>query len=90
MLFLSGHTLRHILWHNDDGAARFMQIFRRLAADVVLGTTVPDLVIQLGADATDVFPFGDTLISPFSFAITTTRGGSTAGTASDVMIALWS
>lgn len=76
-----------ILWHNDDGAARFMQIFNKLAADVILATTVPNLVIQLGADSAETFPFGDVLFGVgFSFAVTTTRDGSTTGTASDVMV----
>ena len=76
-----------IIWHNDDGAARFMQIFNKASADVILATTVPDLVMQLGADSTETFPFGDVLWGiGFSFAITTTRDGSTTGTASDVMV----
>ena len=76
-----------IIWHNDDNAARFMQIFNKLSTDVVLATTTPDQVIQLGADSTQTFPFGDVIFDiGFSFAITTTRNGSTEGQISDVMV----
>lgn len=79
--------IRSIIWHNDDNAARFMQIFDKLTADVTIGTTVPDMVIQIAADTTSSFPFEDAVFQTgFIFAITTTRTGSTSGTASDVTI----
>lgn len=59
--------------HNDDAAARFLAIYNALAANVVVGTTIPDMIIQLAADSTAYFNFGDAEYSTaFSYGITTT------------------
>lgn len=65
-----------------NAAATFIQIFRKLPADVVLGTDAPDYVLvipanqalnfQFDADAPLLFNQG------FSGAATTTRTGNTA------------
>ena len=80
-------NIRHIVWHNDDAAARFLQMFNAASADVTLGTTTADFVLQIGADAVDNFPLGDMLfLTAFSYAVTTTAGGNTTGTSSWIAI----
>src|SRR3990167_9380229 len=75
--------IKTIVWHNDDAAARFLQIFNVRSASVTLGTTVPNMVIQMGADATNTFDLGDSEFSTaFSYAVITTAGGNTGGTSS--------
>ena len=79
-------SIKGIVWHNDDASIRFMQLFNVSEADVVLGTTVPNMIIQLGADTTDSWNlFNGVFETACSFAITSTRTGSTGGTASDIM-----
>ena len=46
-----------IQWHNDDSAARFMHIYQKAKANVTVGTTVADMIIQMGADAQDEINF---------------------------------
>jgi hypothetical protein len=75
-----------IVWHNDDGAGRFMQIFNKASASVTLGSTTPDLILQLGADATAVINLFNMVWDAFSYAVTTTATGSTGGTSSWVAI----
>ena len=75
--------LRAILWHNDDGAPRYLQLFNAISGDIAVGTTTPLMVIQIGADTTDEFEFGDAKFSTaISYAVTTEATGSTAGTSS--------
>lgn len=86
VLGVRGH-IGTITWHNDDSAARFMQIFNALAANVTVGTTTPDMVIQLGADSSETFDLaGQEFSTGFSYAITTTATGNTTGTSSWVSI----
>ena len=80
-------AIQGILWHNDHTSTMFMQIFDVIAGNVVLGTTVPTTVLQLGADQVKDFPFWDAVFqTAFSFAITDTRSGSTAAGTHDVTV----
>lgn len=79
--------VRSFIVHNDDSAARFVQVFNAAAADVTLGTTVADTVWQVAADTTLVIPLEDAVFqTACSFAVTTTRNGSTGPTAADVTV----
>lgn len=75
----------HIL--NNDAAIRYVQCFYALAADVSVGTTVPNVVIPLPASggATLNFQGGWLTRGPLTLAVTTTRTGSTTGTADVVL-----
>ena len=76
-----------VTWHNDDSAARFMQIFNALSANITVGTTTPDMVLQMAADSSETFDFGDQEYSTgFSYAITTTATGNSTGTSSWISI----
>ena len=77
-----------VVWHNDDSAMRFLQIFNVASGSVTLGTTTPDMVLQLNADSSDSFPlFGAKFSAACSIAVTTTATGNTAGTSSWVLVA---
>ena len=80
-------NIRSILWHNDDVAARYLQMFNVASGDVTLGTTTPDLVMQLNADSADTFPLHDMeFATAFSYAVTTTATGNTGGTSSWIAV----
>lgn len=88
-------VLRQIIAINTSAALNFVQIFKKPAASVTLGTTVPDIVLAIPASATSLgggisLNFGDgvrTTGTGFSLAVTTTRTGSTAPTsAAEIMI----
>ena len=80
-------AIRNIIWHNDHTAVMFMQIFNLAATSVTVGTTTPTVSLQLAANSTQTFHFGDALFDTgFVFAITTTTGGSTAGGVHDVVV----
>ena len=86
---LAGHkiAIKGIFWHNDHSSKMFLQIFNRPASDVTVGTTTPDFSIGLAADTSDTFNFFNAVFDTgFTFAITTTTGGNTAGGVHDVMI----
>lgn len=75
----------HIL--NNAAAISYVQCFYKLATDVTVGTTVPDVVIPLPASggATLNFEGGWLTRGPLTLAVTTTRGGSTTATADVVL-----
>ncbi len=82
-------AVRTIIWHNDHSAAMFMQIFNLPASSITVGTTVPDLELKVGADATQTFDFGDALFDTgLTFAITTLTNGTLAGGVHSVMIGI--
>ena len=75
--------VKSFIIHNDDTAARFVAVYNALAANVTVGTTVPDMLYQVAAN--DVLPLdlGDAEYSlGFSYGITTTdpAGGTTGPT----------
>ena len=80
-------VLSGILFHNDDGAEAFIQLFDALAANITVGTTVPDIVIRLAADS---FLAVDCIDMKFStaltFVVTTTAEGNTGGSANHVCL----
>lgn len=83
---------------NNAAAITYIQVFYKLAADVTVGTTVPDVVIPLPVSGGATIHFGGTgwrtkagsvsgVASPgLTLASTTTRGGSTTATTD---IILW-
>lgn len=75
----------HIL--NNAAAISYVQCFYALAADVTVGTTVPNVVIPLPASggATLNFEGGWLTRGPLTLAVTTTRTGSTTATADVVL-----
>lgn len=75
----------HIL--NNDAAIRYVQCFFKLAADVTVGTTVADVVIPLPSSggATLSMEKGWLTRGALTLAVTTTRTGSTTGTADVVL-----
>jgi len=80
-------NIKRIIWHNDDGATMWMQMFDLASANVSLGTTVPGFHIQLGANSVINLPMEDMLFeTAFSFAITTDATGSTGGTLNMVAV----
>jgi hypothetical protein len=83
-------TRLHLLkLRNTTGAAAYLQVFDKLAADVTVGTTVPDFVIPLAANEGTTVPFHMPIALKIGMVIagTTTPGGST-NAAIDVMAAL--
>lgn len=84
-----GHIAELVI-HNDDSAARFVQLFNARSANVTLGTTTPDMVIQVGADSTISINMGEQeFATAFSYAVTTTATGSTGPTSVWVSISLF-
>lgn len=82
-------AVNRIIWHNDDNAIRFMQVFNAKAADVTLGTTVADFAFQIAADVTVVVPMGNAVFgTALSIAITSDSTGSTTGTANKVVVVI--
>jgi len=83
-------ALQNIIWHNDDPALRYLQMFNAASGDVTLGTTTPDFVLQLNPNSTNTFDFGgmkfDTAIT---LAVTTTATGNTAGTSSWLAVGIY-
>ena len=82
VLGVRGHIGTITFTNGEAAGARYMQIFNALAANVNLGTTVPDMVLIVGAADSESFDFGDQEFSTgFSYAITTSAEGSTGPTA---------
>ena len=87
-----GIKLKSICCNNFDGVAVFVKLYSGLAADVVVGTTVPDYVIMVptlanvsltGMDLP--FPDGFTVAAVLEPANSGTTG---PGTASDVTVSI--
>lgn len=76
----------HLL--NNAAAITYVQVFYKLAADVTVGSTTPDVVIPLPASggATLLFDEGWLTRGPLTLAATTTRTGSSTAT---VDVVLW-
>lgn len=77
----------HLL--NNAAAITYLQVFYKLAADVTVGTTVPDAVIPLPVSGGATLNFegkGWLTRGPLTLAATTTRTGSTTAT---VDVTLW-
>ena len=76
--------------YNNNSAQAYVQIFNQIAANVVLGTTVPDLVIVLPANGGRNVSYqmrGISFSNALSVAVTSTRTGSSAmSNAADVSI----
>ena len=68
--------------HNQDAARGFVQIFFNKASNVTLGTTSPDLVIEMAASRSDRYMFDYPFESSLGMcaASTTTSSGSTGAT----------
>lgn len=82
-------AVNRIIWHNDDNAIRFMQIFNAKSADVTLGTTVADFAFQIAADSTFQLVLGNAVFATaLTIAITTDSTGSTTGTANKVIVVI--
>ncbi len=78
-------AVNRIIWHNDDNAIRFMQLFN--TQTVTLGTTVADFSFQVAADSTNQLELGNAVFSGgLVIAITTDSTGSTTGTANKVIV----
>lgn len=78
-------VLSGILFHNDDAAVAFIQMFDALAANITVGTTVPDVVIRLAADSFLPVDCHDMKFSTaLTFVVTTTAEGNTGGTANHI------
>ena len=74
------------LLHNNDNAARWLQIFFRPASEVILGTTAPDMTVLVGASASLLGSLTDDENNirqgtGLSVACTTTEIGTTGPTA---------
>ena len=71
------------IFHNNDNAARWVTIYLKSASDVVLGTTVPDFTILIGANASVTWDFRNPIISEkgLSIAAATTETGTSGPTA---------
>ena len=69
--------------HNNDAARRWVQVFFRPASEVVLGTTVPNYTISVGASGSVAWDFYRPIRqgTGLSLACTTTEIGSTGATA---------
>jgi hypothetical protein len=67
---------------NSNTSTIYIQIFNRLPGNVTLGTTAPDLVLAIPAGSAANFEAvnGLAFSTAISFAVTTTRSGSTAPT----------
>lgn len=73
-------ALRGLLFHNDDAAAAYLQIFDKVIGNVTVGTTVPDAVVRLAADSfIEVNFFNAIFENGITIAVTTTAEGSTGG-----------
>lgn len=80
--------IAEIVIHNDDSAARFLQMFNALSANITVGTTTPDFVAQIAADSTISLNMGGQLFATgFSYAVTTTATGNTGPTSAWVTVA---
>jgi hypothetical protein len=74
-------TIAHGSVYNTGGATAYLQIFNKLAANVVLGTTPPDWVSPCSPGDTDAVAFGSLYMSvALSVAATTTPTGAIAAT----------
>ena len=75
---------------NPDAAAMYLQLFNALAANVTVGTTVPDLSFGIpggGGSLTLIFPLPIDFATALTIASTTSATGSTGpGTATVVNI----
>ena len=77
----------HLL--NNIAGITYLQVFYKLAADVTVGTTVPDIVIPLPASGGATLNFegkGWRTRGPLTLAATTSRTGSSTAT---VDVTLW-
>ena len=87
--------LKTIKWRQFtfDAPTLYIQIFNAAAADVVLGTTAPQMVVKVAAGETDRIMEGKVILegahggtylgTGLSYACTTTHDGSTAPDAGD-------
>lgn len=77
---------------NGDAAVRYLQIFNIVAADVVLGTTVPTFVIPILASASELLNIhgGVFMSAGLSVACTTTSGGAGAATIDAMVSGIYS
>lgn len=68
--------------NNADSSSRWVQIFFRPSTEVTLGTTAPDLTLQIGPTSTVALDFENVFMegTGFSAAATTTETGTTAPT----------
>lgn len=75
-------TLAFLLVTNNDTANRFLQIFNKLASNVILGVTPPTFVLHVQGNGTAVYdlPNGLDLSPAFSIVCTTTPTGAVAVT----------
>ncbi len=80
-------NIRRILIHNNDASPRFFRLFNAASGDVTLDSTTEDLIIQIGADTTEDYPFDDMEFDTgFSYAITDSESGTTGPTSCWVAI----
>jgi len=68
--------LHNLVLQNTTAAKAYLQCFNKLAADVTVGTTVPDFVIPLAASVSQSFPFP----MPIDFSIGLVIAGMTTAT----------
>lgn len=89
----AGKTYLHkIIVENPNGAKAYVQLFDALAADVTVGTTVPDYVVPVlaGAGTVDDYIPGILFTKGVTYACTTTPTGSTDPTTGLVLSAIYS
>lgn len=72
-------NLVNVVVYNPNGAVEYIQLFDSLSASVVLGTTVPKMVLPIPASTALTLPVGDvTFFTGIAAAATTTAIGTTA------------
>lgn len=77
----SPSTIAHGLVYNAGGANAYLQIFNKLAINVILGTTLPDWVTPISPGDADPVAYGPLYLSvALSVACTTTPTGAVAAT----------
>lgn len=76
-------ALKGWILNNNDASPRWVQVFFKPGASVILGTTPPDLTIQIGASSSVAIDFENTFHegTGLSAAATTTETGTSAPTA---------
>ena len=69
--------VKSFIIHNDDAAPVFVAVYNALAANVTVGTTVPDMLYQVAANAVLALDLGDAVYeTAFSYGVTTTDPAS--------------
>ena len=89
----SGGQIYWIHAMNATASVRWLQLFNVANGSITLGTTTPTLEFMIptlgdtnGAGFTLAIPNGIAFGTAINYAVTTTKGGATAGTADDVTV----